>query len=263
MKKAVLLVSVVLALLAVSSVASVMAQDEDNPIAIAYGDVVEGEIENDAYEVYYTFEGSEDDIVLIEMFREPGTFDLDTRLELRDDDGDLITENDDFTSTAVSVILYELDNDDEFTIVASRYGGEDGSGEGTYTLRLTLVEPSELGDSFETEIFPSGAEDEDNIVPDIFVFQPEDDVMVRFTYSQEFDDELFGAINLSVLGRDQQFSVYATLVSFNPSIPLSEMSFTMELEGGETYVLWVSRSWSSYPFEGDPIPVTVSTEVVE
>jgi hypothetical protein len=87
--------------------------------------------------------------------------------------------------------------------------------------------------------------------------------MVRFTYSQEFDDELFGAINLSVLGRDQQFSVYATLVSFNPSIPLSEMSFTMELEGGETYVLWVSRSWSSYPFEGDPIPVTVSTEVVE
>ncbi|MFN8375857.1 MAG: hypothetical protein U0694_23665, partial [Anaerolineae bacterium] len=92
MKKAMLIALVVFAALTLGAVASVFAQDD--AIEIAYGDVVDGEISNDEFEVNYVFSGSEDDLVMIEMFPEPGTYGVDPKLQLKDDDGDVLFEND-------------------------------------------------------------------------------------------------------------------------------------------------------------------------
>jgi hypothetical protein len=239
-----------------SSLSNVAAQDEDNPQPVAYGETVEGEIDNDEFAQYYTFSAVEDEVVLIEMYGE-----FDTRLELLDDDGDLETENDDFVGLN-SVILFQIPADGEYTIVATRYGGEDGGGEGQYALSVNQLQSVEIGGTYETQIAASGVQIE-SLASSFLVLQPEEDTVVRFTYqASELDDELFGAISLAQLTEDQPFSPFNALVRFDPTIPLAEMSFALELNDGDTYIFWVSRASYAFAFEGDPIDVTVTVEPV-
>ncbi len=103
--------------------------------AVEYGDEVEGEINDDTFEVFYTFEGSEGDVVQLSMISEDG---VDCYLEVYDEDGELVARNDDSDEVGGlnSFIEVELPADGTYTIRATRFGQEGGSSAGTYVLTL-------------------------------------------------------------------------------------------------------------------------------
>jgi hypothetical protein len=254
-KKTIFVTLMVLALLALGGLTSVFAQDED-AIQIAYGDVVDGEIDNDQFEVNYVFTGSEDDIILIEMFPEPGTYGLDPKLQLKDDDGDILFENDDFLYPA-SVIVTSLRDDGEFTITATRYNGEEGTSEGDYMLRLSVVEPIELGSTVDTQIFAT-SETEESVLPQFLVLYSEDDINITVTMAME-EGELFASLRMATPDAEA-YGGYNTLVDFNPGVPIYNLSFTVDLEDEQIYVIYATRAFASYSFDAEPLDVSITVE---
>ena len=110
---------------------------------LTYGDTVTGEITNENYEVLYSFEGSADDVILVEMtFLEAG---LDPYLQLKNANGDVIFFDDDggvgLNSVLGPIILPETGT---YTIVATRYMQVDGQSEGPFELTLSQASLSNL-----------------------------------------------------------------------------------------------------------------------
>ncbi len=114
---------------------------------LAYGQSVDGEVEDDPDGAVYTFEGSAGDVVTITL-ESP---DFDTFVILLDANGDEIAADDDSAGNLNSRIeAFELPEDGTYSIVVSSFGNR-SSGEpitGTYTLTLELgagpVEPGEF-----------------------------------------------------------------------------------------------------------------------
>jgi hypothetical protein len=254
MRKAAFVALIMLVLLALGGLATAFAQED--AIAIAYGDVVDGEITNDEFEVNYVFSGTEGDIVLIEMFPEPGTYDVDPKLQLKDDDGDILFENDDFLYPS-SVIVTELRDDEEYTITATRYNGEDGTSEGNYILRLSLVEPIAVGDTVDTQIF-AVSDSEESAMPQFIVLYSEDDTTVNVSMAVE-EGEIFASLRMSTPDPDA-YGGYNTLVDFNPNVPIYNLSFEIELQDEQIYILYANLAYSSFSFDADPVDVSITVE---
>jgi hypothetical protein len=111
--------------------------------AIAYGDTVQGEITNAAFEQAWTFEGRTGESVQITMRRSVTTA-LDPTLRLLGPDGAVLAENDDADARSADMALQDsqingfvLPTDGTYTIIATRFGGERSMGNiGEYTLTL-------------------------------------------------------------------------------------------------------------------------------
>jgi hypothetical protein len=236
---------------------AVSAQDDAE--AIEYGDTVDGEITSDEYEVFYSFEGEEDDLILIEMFAEPGTFDLDPALVLLDEDEDEIAANDTFPNVYfASVVVYQLEDSGTFYIGATRAFGEEGSSEGDYVLRLSLIEPAELDTSLDTTIVANSS-DPDTFMPTFVVLMPEDETTVEITFDQEQDDEMFAGVFLAVIDPDAYGGV-DMMVDVSETQGLSSLNFLVELENNEIYILWAQTSPSLFLFEETEIDITLTLE---
>jgi len=127
------LVLAVLAVLALGIVPT-FAQDI---VALAYGDVVEGEISDAAVEVFYTFDGAAGDIIVLDAF--PTTTDSDMNglsIKLRDAVGREIAASID--EYAIARLWTKLEADGTYTVVVTR--SEYSSDSGPYTLRLIKPE---------------------------------------------------------------------------------------------------------------------------
>jgi hypothetical protein len=112
----------------------VMAQDN----VLAYGDSAEGEITSREFEVEYTFEGAADDIIVVELVPEDDFEGLDQpSLILLNADNDVLTSVD--ASIGTATLVYELPDDGEYVILATRQDGRSGESEGAYTLTLDTV----------------------------------------------------------------------------------------------------------------------------
>ncbi len=247
MRKSVLLLAVLVALFSFAGIAG--AQDS-TPIEL--GTWTEGEITSDELELKFTFEGSEGDVVLVEALPKPGTYDLDPEIVLRDSDGDVIGTNDDF-GYPLSVIAAVLEADDEYVVLITRSGGEDGSSEGEFWLRVSIVEPVESGAEIEATI-SSVAEDD---IPAVFVMAPEDDVTIELGFEQEVS-ELYGSVSIAKW-EDDSFGG-TQLLSLDNSAGVSNATFTVDLEGGEVYVLIVKRSTWSFVFDEMENVITLTVE---
>jgi hypothetical protein len=254
MRKAAFVALIMLVLLALGGLATAFAQEEATEIA--YGDVVDGEITNNEFEVNYVFSGAEGDIVLIEMFPEPGTYDVDPKLQLKDDDGDVLFENDDFLYPS-SVIVAELRDDGEYTITATRYNGEDGTSEGNYVLRLTLVEPISVGDTIDTQIF-AVSDSEESAMPEFVILYSEDDVTVSVNMTAS-EGEIFPSLRMSTPDPDA-YGGYTTLVDFNPGVPIYNLSFNVELQDEQIYIIYAGLAYASFSFDADPVDVSITVE---
>lgn len=112
----------------------VMAQDN----VLAYGDSAEGEITSREFEVEYTFEGAADDIIVVELVPEDDFDGLDQpSLILLSAENDVLTSVD--ASIGTATLVYELPDDGEYVILATRQDGRSGESEGAYTLTLDTV----------------------------------------------------------------------------------------------------------------------------
>ncbi len=115
-------------------VAPALAQDVTT---LSYGDIVEGEITDATTEVFYSFAGTEGDIIVLDAF--PTTTDSDMNglsIKLRDSVGrELAASIDDY---AIARLWTKLTADGTYTVVVTR--SEYSSDSGPYTLRLIKPE---------------------------------------------------------------------------------------------------------------------------
>lgn len=109
---------------------------------LSYGAVVTGEITDAQPEVVYTFAGRTGDRVTVRMEALDAT--LDPLLILADAEGNLILRDDDSAGNLNALIdSHLLTQEGEYTIIATRFGGENGSSRGRFELILAGVPVSQ------------------------------------------------------------------------------------------------------------------------
>ncbi len=115
------------------------AKAQDNAQVITVDDTVTGEITDEAFEQFYTFEGTAGDIILISMSATGQG--LDSYLKLLDANGNELYNNDDGGLGLNSLIgPYTIPETATYTIVATRYMQANGGSSGTYELTITMAE---------------------------------------------------------------------------------------------------------------------------
>lgn len=123
---------------------------------ISYGQAVTGEITNDAYELFYTFQGTAGDAITISMTASQQG--LDSYLELRGPDGASLMTDDDSGGNLNSLLgPYTLSQNGAYTVVATRFMRQDGSSSGAFTLvvnRVAVV-PLSLNEAVSVELSDS------------------------------------------------------------------------------------------------------------
>lgn len=111
--------------------------------ALQYGDVVDGELTNDAYEVEYTFTGAADDVVVIRMWTEGFDNVVNSpALALASADNTVIGSTADHISISDASLVATLPADGEYKILATRVDGAAGDSVGTF--KLTVLKPEVL-----------------------------------------------------------------------------------------------------------------------
>lgn len=107
---------------------------------LTYGSSATGTIDDTNFEVLYTFEGAAGDAVTIELTADDSE-QLDTLLTLLGPDGDVLISNDDIDfgggNYNSAITDFTLPETGTFTIVATRYNGENGTSAGDFTLTLS------------------------------------------------------------------------------------------------------------------------------
>jgi hypothetical protein len=118
--------------------------------ALKYGAVVTDDMTADDYEFAYTFVGDAGDVILVAMEPVDVLGDLDeTQLRLLDAEGEVLVEDDSFGRT---VIFAVLPDDGEYTLIATRPDGVEGSAVGEFTLQLALLPEVEIGSSIRDTV---------------------------------------------------------------------------------------------------------------
>ena len=132
LRRTMLFVVVLLLVFFTSLIAS--AQDE-----LSYGDSADSEITDKEFEVEFTFEGSEGDVVVITLAPEDDFDGLnEPMLLLLDEEGDdLATVESSYNTIS---LIYELPGDGTFTVIATRSDGRSGEAVGPFTLSLDLAQ---------------------------------------------------------------------------------------------------------------------------
>ena len=106
---------------------------------LTYGDTVQGMIDNTDWFQPYTFNGQAGDTVTITLLAAPGST-LDPYLGLLDSQANVVAEDDDSAGGLNSQIVVTLTADDLYTIVATRYGLDEGTSSGEFILSLSAGE---------------------------------------------------------------------------------------------------------------------------
>ncbi len=111
---------------------------------ITYGQEETGAIDNTSPVYRYQFTASEGDLVTINLKAVSGN--LDPILRLLDATGRPVAQNDDARNNTRDAALVDitLPNSGVYTIIASRFGMEDGTSEGEFT--LTIEQPTATSD---------------------------------------------------------------------------------------------------------------------
>jgi len=171
MKRLLVLLSIFVLLI---SATTALAQD-----ALEVGTPIRGEITSDAFEVEYTFSGTADSVVIIEMLAEDDDGfinDLSAQLILLDSSGSVVVDTADSFSFSDAVLVTQLPADDDYTVVATRADGRSGDTEGQYTLILHIPEVLEIGGKVEGTVTS-----EEGIT--YYVIETEEDFNVSYSKS--------------------------------------------------------------------------------
>ncbi len=216
---------------------------------IDYGDSVRGRIRDTDEGVFYTFSGSEGDIVTISV----ESTSADVYVQLGDEDGDKLVENDDISSTNLNALIdsYELPADGDYLIFVGAYdtGVFNLSLDSANTQTESTIAEIAFGDSVSGE-----AVDLDN--PVVFQFSGEAGETVSISLSSDTIDPYLLLTDGS-----------GNLLAENDDISDSNLNSYLEivLPANGTYLIGV-LGYESGPFEltlaqgaGDTPITTVST----
>lgn len=250
MRKTVLLTIMAAALLALMGVGLAAAQDDKMPIEI--GEYVEGKITNKNYEFKYTFEGKKGDVISVEMMPTVDDYSLDPYLILRDSDGDVLAENDDF-GYPLSLVVVELPANETYTVLATRNSGSTGESEGGFRLRVNKVELVTSGTKLEATI----TTDYENATPNFYIIRPEKSGSVTVAMSQDVN-ELFAALKVSTW--DPDYGGELIVAELGNTARISKASLVLDLDSDQFYVIRVERSYSSYAYDIDEATVLVTVD---
>jgi hypothetical protein len=110
---------------------------------LQYGDVVDGEITNEAFEIEYSFTGSANDLVIVRMWTE-GFENVLTlpALALATSDNQVLGTTADHTSIMDATLVATLPADGDYKILATRLDGSAGQTVGTF--KLSVFKPEVL-----------------------------------------------------------------------------------------------------------------------
>ncbi len=247
MKKSLLLVVLSVFLLGFG-LSAVAAQDI---IPLEFDTYVEGEITESAFEVFYTFTGKAGDMVMIEIFNKPGTYDLSPAVVLRDGVGRELAKVETYFA---GVAVAELPADGNYTVVATRYDGADGTSVGPYWMRARVVQPLGVGAKIEAQLLT----DSEKRLPQFFVLKPENTGTVKVSMTQTTGG-LYGG--LRVVDPNPPADTYMselTLLEIRETAGVSSASFTLDLEGGKVYILQVLDESYVYDAPDSTVTITVS-----
>jgi len=128
--------------------------------ALRYGDTVANSITDGAPQVFYTFRAQRGDIITLTMRRDSGT--LDPLLRIVNVSRQIIAQDDDsLNAHDARIERFTIQEDGQYLIIATRYGGEAGQTIGNFLLTLQRADNSGLGASPEVSIpLTSGIPDE-------------------------------------------------------------------------------------------------------
>jgi hypothetical protein len=137
-RSALLLAIFLLASLAAMAVPTARAQQ---PQSLKYGDSVDGEITNDAFEVPYRLSGKRGDVLIAQIIPvkdDKGEYMTSFILRLLDRRDKKVADTSDVLSFNYTRVLgVELPEDGDYTLIATRRDGKDGKEVGKYALTLT------------------------------------------------------------------------------------------------------------------------------
>lgn len=184
------------------SVALVNAQDVLEP-----GATLEGEISDASFETEYTFSGTADTVIIVEMLPVEDFGDLTSpQLILIDSSGSVVVDTIDNFDYAEAILVTQLPEDGDYTLIATREDGRSGDSVGEYTITLLIPEVLEVGGKVSGFASSEGR-------PQYFVVNSEDDFVLRYSKNAgDFNPEVaVGILNDSMSGTDEFASAYGQL----------------------------------------------------
>ena len=114
---------------------------------LAYGDQVLGEITSQTPLAFYFFRAQRGDVITVSMQRTSGS--LDPYLDLATPDGIVLVSDDDGMSAGgtldAAITNYTIARSGAYLVVATRFGREAGTTEGTFVLSVTQTPVEQLG----------------------------------------------------------------------------------------------------------------------
>lgn len=133
--------------IAVLLFSAVVVNAQDTATPLEFGELVEGEITNEQFEVRYSFAGRSGDIIVIEMRAVDTLGDLDEpAILLLDEKGSIVDDTLDTSSFNRAILVTTLPDTATYTVIASRKGGRSGESVGEYTLEMILPRIIRNGD---------------------------------------------------------------------------------------------------------------------
>ena len=226
------------------------AQDK---VALTLGEAVEGEITEEVNEVMYTFSGTAGQIITIEALPVPAEettneLDVDPTIALQTPDGEQIASNDDF-SYPLAMIIVELPQDGDYTVVVGRSGGSEGSTIGKFSLIVKEPEFYGTGSTINTNISTDFS-----VAPQVFILDPSISGPVEFTFTQEIAEDYAG-MRIVKWVNDYYPEGIANLDS---TARVSKGVITVDLEAGSFYAIQLTTVSFSF---SDVTEFPVSVEI--
>lgn len=222
-------------------------EPEFSLLEIAYGDEIEDEIIGETWRHVYAFDASAGDIINVEMFSL--TPELDTYLILQNEAGENLIRVDDDLEYNAYIRNFVIPEDGAYFIIAMRFNGSAGEGEGSFILTLDLLDEFsvnlEYGDDVTGEIndifwkeeyyFLGSAGDEITITLTstdgeidtyLYLIDPEGDVI----QDNDDDEDRNSAIRNYTLRDDGIYTIVATRFALQGGDGEGEFELSLLLE---------------------------------
>ena len=229
---------------------AVYAQEGAN--TLTYGDSMTGEITNRNFEVEYSFQGSAGDVIVVELIPDDTLDGLSQpSIIILNSEFDVLASVD--AGISAAVLVYELGQDGEYFILATRRDGRSGESIGPYTLELSLVpllEPSQTMQGSVTSEQPA-------------YYAVKSTVDFNISYERG-DGDFYPAIEINVI-EDQFFSddnleSIATLEG--DSLKRGTIGINVEGSGQALFIVTISEPLFQFNLSEKSVDFTVEMTVV-